>query len=127
MTLIPTSQSDAAISVEVGKVPSLNSFYASKHWILRKKAKDKFKEEILEQLNQYDKVAFKCISVKALVNYRYDLDNSIMCIKFALDAFKEWGGIPDDTKAYVCKVTIEDDSTLPKDTSKVFFIPRLEC
>ena len=121
MILIPTSQSDAVISVEVGKVPSLNSFYASKHWIVRKKAKDKFKEEILEQLNQYDKVTFKCISVKALVNYRYDLDNSIMCIKFALDGFKDWGGIPDDTKAYVSKVSIQYDDTLPKDTAKVFF------
>jgi len=121
MTLIHTLQSDVAISVEVGKVPSLNSFYASKHWIVRKKAKDKFKAEILEQLDQYDKVTFKRISVKALVNYRYDLDNSIMCIKFALDAFKDWGGIPDDTKAYVCKVSIQYDDTLPKDTAKVFF------
>lgn len=121
MTLIHTLQSDVAISVEVGKVPSLNSFYASKHWIVRKKAKDKFKAEILEQLDQYDRVTFKRISVKALVNYRYDLDNSIMCIKFALDAFKDWGGIPDDTKAYVCKVSIQYDDTLPKDTAKVFF------
>jgi len=121
MTLISTLQSDVAISVEVGKVPSLNSFYASKHWIVRKKAKDKFKAEILEQLDQYDRVTFKRISVKALVNYRYDLDNSIMCIKFALDAFKDWGGIPDDTKAYVCKVSIQYDDTLPKDTAKVFF------
>jgi hypothetical protein len=55
MTLTPTSQNAAVISVEVGKVPSLNSFYASKHWIVRKKAKDKFKAEILEQLNNTTK------------------------------------------------------------------------
>jgi len=115
------------ISVEVGKVPSLNSFYASKHWIVRKKAKDKFKGEILDQLKGFDPVRFEKVIIRAEVNYRYDIDNCIMAVKFAMDAFKDWGGIPDDTKAYVCKVTIEDDSTLPKDTSKVFFIPRLEC
>jgi hypothetical protein len=50
MTLTPTLPKDAVIVLEVGKVPSLNSFYASKHWIVRKKAKDKFKAELLEQL-----------------------------------------------------------------------------
>jgi hypothetical protein len=49
-TLTHTLPKDAVIILEVGKVPSLNSFYASKHWIVRKKAKDKFKAELLEQL-----------------------------------------------------------------------------
>lgn len=110
------------ISVEVGKVPSLNAFYASKHWIVRKKAKDKFKEEILAQLNQFDPVQFQEIKVKAEVNYRYDVDNSIMAVKFALDAFKEWGGIEDDSSRYVRGVTIIFNPDLPKDTSKISFI-----
>jgi len=50
-----------------------------------------------------------------------DLDNCIMGIKFALDAFKDWGGIPDDTKKYVQKVSIVYDNTQPKDTGKIIF------
>ena len=121
MTLIPTSQSDAAISVEVGKVPSLNSFYASKHWIVRKKAKDKFKAEFLEQLDQYDKIEFKSVAVTLETNLGYDIDNCIMAVKFGMDAFKDWGGIPDDTKKYFPKLTIIYNDQLPKNTSKLYF------
>jgi len=121
MTLTPTLQRDAAISVEVGKVPSLNSFYASKHWIVRKKAKDKFKAEILEQLNQHDKIKFKSVTVRLETNLGYDIDNCIMAVKFGMDAFKDWGGIEDDTKKYFPKLTIIHNPELEKNTSKLFF------
>jgi len=110
------------ISVEVGKVPSLNAFYASKHWIVRKKAKDKFKAEILDQLNQFDPVKYKKIKIRAEVNYRYDIDNCIMAVKFAMDAFKEWGGIEDDSPKYFNKMTIVQNADIQKDTAKIFFI-----
>jgi|TARA_R110000822_G_scaffold35184_8_gene99308 hypothetical protein len=110
------------ISVKVGKVPSLNSFYASKHWIIRKKAKDKFKAEILDQLMKYDPVKFKNVRVVAEVNYRYDIDNCIMAVKFAMDAFKDWGGIEDDSPKYFKKMVIVQNADLEKDTAKVFFI-----
>lgn len=119
--MIHTSQTHAVIEIEVGKVASLNSFYASKHWIVRKKAKDKFASQILEQLNQYDKITFKSVTVKIETNLRYDIDNCIMVAKFALDAFKDWGGIPDDSKKYIPKLTIEYNPDLEKNTSKVFF------
>lgn len=124
MSLIPILPNDAAIIVEIGKVPSLNSFYASKHWAIRKKAKDTFKAEILEQLNEMDKIQFQKIHIKAEVNYRYDLDNSIMAVKFALDAFKEWGGIPDDTKEHFGQLTLIYNSDLPKDQARISFIPK---
>jgi len=111
----------AVIEIEVGKVTSLNMFYASKHWIIRKKAKDKFSAEILDQLNKYDKITFKSITVKVETNLRYDIDNCIMVAKFALDAFKDWGGIPDDTKEFVPKLTMEYNPNLEKNTSKVFY------
>ena len=114
--MIHTSQTHAVIEIEVGKVASLNSFYASKHWIVRKKAKDKFAAQILEQLNQYDKITFKSVTVKIETNLRYDIDNCIMVAKFALDAFKDW-----DSKKYIPKLTIEYNPELEKNTSKVFF------
>ena len=119
--MIHTSQNHAVIEIEVGKVASLNSFYASKHWIVRKKAKDKFAAQILEQLNQYDKITFKSVTVKIETNLRYDIVNCVMVAKFALDAFKDWGGIPDDSKKYIPKLTIEYNPELEKNTSKVFF------
>jgi hypothetical protein len=125
MTLTHTLQSVADISVEVGKVPSLNSFYASKHWIVRKKAKDKFKSEILEQLNQYDKVEFKQVNVRLETNLGYDIDNCIMAVKFGMDAFKDWGGIADDTKKYFPKLTIVHNPDLEKNISKLFFTGEL--
>ena len=110
----------AVIEIEVGKVTSLNMFYASKHWIIRKKAKDKFSAEILDQLNKYDKISFKSITVKVETNLRYDIDNCIMVAKFALDAFKDWGGIPDDTKEFVPKLTMEYNPNLEKIHQKFF-------
>ena len=112
---------DADIEVEVGKVPSLNAFYASKHWAIRKKAKDKFKSEILEELDKYDKVTFDRVSVRLETNLGYDIDNCIMAIKFGMDAFKEWGGVPADTKKYFPKLTIVHNTELDKNTSKIFF------
>ena len=111
----------ADISVEIGKVPSLNAFYASKHWIVRKKAKDKFKAQVLEQLNQLDPITFEQVSVRLETNLGYDIDNCIMAVKFGMDAFKDWGGIKDDTKKYFPKLTIIHNPSLPKDTSKLFF------
>ena len=116
-------QKDVDISVEVGKVPSLNSFYASKHWIVRKKAKDKFKAEILDQLKGFDPVRFEKVIIRAEVNYRYDIDNCIMAVKFAMDAFKDWGGVEDDSPKYFNKLTIVQNTDLQKDTAKIFFIP----
>ena len=121
MTLTPTLPNDAVISLNVGKVPSLNAFYASKHWIVRKKAKDTFKEDFLNQLNQYDKIEFKSVSVRLETNLGYDIDNCIMAVKFAMDALKDWGGVKDDTKVYFPKLTIIYNPDLEKNTSKIFF------
>ena len=121
MTLTHTLPNDAVISLDVGKVPSLNAFYASKHWIVRKKAKDTFKEDFLNQLNQYDKVEFKSVSVRLETNLGYDIDNCIMAVKFAMDALKDWGGVKDDTKVYFPKLTIIYNPELEKNTSKIFF------
>ena len=112
---------DIEISVILSKVPSLNQFYASKHWIVRKKAKDKFTEEVLAQLAAYDKTRFKTITATLRHNYGYDNDNCIMAIKFALDALRKWGGIEDDNTNFVTKVTISRDHDLTKNTGKVIF------
>ena len=112
---------DIEISVTLSKVPSLNQFYASKHWIVRKKAKDKFTEEVLTQLAAYDKTRFQTITATLRHNYGYDNDNCIMAIKFALDALRKWGGIEDDNTNFVTKITISRDHEIEKNTGQVIF------
>ena len=107
--------------VVVGKVPSLNAFYASKHWTVRAKAKEKHCAEVLQQLQQLDKYELAHVEIKCRVHYRYDLDNSVMAIKFALDAFKQWGGVKDDSPKYVDRIKMTYDPSLPKDTAEIIF------
>ena len=105
--------------VVVGKVPSLNAFYSSKHWTVRAKAKDKHCQEVMLQLLQYDLEQITDVQILCKVNYRYDIDNAIMAVKFALDAFKTWGGVKDDSRTYVHSLKMVHDTTIPKDTAEI--------
>ena len=105
--------------VVVGKVPSLNAFYASKHWTVRAKAKTKHCQEVTLQLEQYDLQQITDVHIHCKVNYRYDIDNAIMAVKFALDAFKTWGGVKDDSRKYVHSLKLVHDTTIPKDTAEI--------
>ena len=113
---------DTRIEVTLGKVPSLNQFYSSKHWIVRKKAKDKFVAEVLDQLAGYDKFKFSSLVVNLEHNYGYDNDNCIMAIKFALDGLRKHGGVQDDTARFVTKVSIFRNSEVEKNTGRVIFL-----
>lgn len=105
------------IQIELGKIPSLNKFYSSPHWTFRSKEKTKWKEIISQQLD-YDFQFISC-SIIAQVNYRYDLDNCIMAIKFTQDALVDSGMIADDNKKFIQRVTIEPKEDLPKNSSLI--------
>lgn len=107
----------ASIEINLGKIPSLNKFYASPHWTFRSREKTKWKAIISEQLD-YDFQFEYCI-ITAKVNYRYDLDNCIMAVKFTQDALVDAGMIVDDNKKFVKAVRIEPAVDLPKDTSVI--------
>lgn len=121
MTSTLQNLADGKIQIELTKIPSLNQFYASKHWTNRKKLKDGLVKEILPQLERYDKVTFNCIEVTFICNYRLDPDNCIMGIKFALDVFKDWGGIVDDSNKYVKQIRIKHDPKHTKGTGTIIF------
>jgi hypothetical protein len=107
--------------VVVGKVPSLNAFYASKHWTARVKAKELASKEVMSQLEKYDLEQITDVHILCRVNYRYDIDNAIMAVKFALDAFKTWGGVKDDSRKYVKSLKMVHDTTITKDTAEITF------
>lgn len=105
------------IVIELGKIPSLNKFYSSPHWTFRSKEKTKWKSIISEQLD-YD-FQFEYCVITAKVNYRYDLDNCIMAIKFTQDALVDAGMVRDDNKKFIREVRIEPALDLPKNTSQI--------
>ena len=63
-------------TVTVGKVPSLNAFYASKHWTVRAKAKEKHCGEVLQQLQDNDIVELGS-ELRDVVDYRLKLSNQL--------------------------------------------------
>ena len=102
------------IQIRLTKIPSLNQFYSSKHWTFRKKLKDELNAEIMAQLEQYDPVTYEGLEVYLRCNYRMDLDNCIMAVKFVVDAFNKWGGLEDDSPKYFQKIRMEVDKSLEK-------------
>jgi hypothetical protein len=107
--------------IVVGKVPSLNAFYASKHWTARVKAKELASREVMSQLLKYDLEQITDVHILCRVNYRYDIDNAIMAVKFALDTFKTWGGVKDDSRKYVHSLKLVHDTSIRKDTAEITF------
>ena len=107
--------------IVVGKVPSLNAFYASRHWTARVKAKELTSREVMSQLEKYDLEQITDVHILCRVNYRYDIDNAIMAVKFALDTFKTWGGVKDDSRKYVKSLKLVHDTTITKDTAEITF------
>lgn len=107
------------IEITVGKVPSLNAFYASKHWTFRKREKDKWKESIDRELESYDADSYTTAKVHIRCNYRYDIDNSIMVAKFVCDSLVDNGWIPNDSPKHVQEVKLLADPSITKDTSIV--------
>ena len=105
------------IVIELGKIPSLNKFYSSPHWTFRSREKTKWKGLIAAQLD-YDFQFISC-TITARVNYRYDLDNCIMAIKFTQDALVDAGMVADDNKRFIKAVAIEPAPELPKNTSQI--------
>ena len=107
------------IVLTLGKVPSLNSFYAGSHWTKRKKAKDAALETIKEQLGYNTGAAYNSFRVTAYVRYRYDLDNSIIAIKFTSDALKTLGWIKDDSPKYFRRLSMVWTEQVPKDKAEI--------
>ena len=105
------------ISIFFEDVPSLNKFYESKHWTYRAKQKDHYSTMVLSQLSTQEKPNWNQIKATLLINHRMDVDNSIMAVKFALDAFRRWGGVTDDSPKHLKKISLEVNEELPKNTA----------
>ena len=107
------------IDINLPKPPSLNQFYAGKHFAIRQKYKKQYFDELERAFDTYQDFFAKEFSVHVFHNSRYDTDNCILAIKFTADYLRHRGWVKDDTKKYFKKLSIEVDENLPKTVFKV--------
>ena len=113
------SKYDNEIILTLGKPPSLNKFYAGKHWSFRKRLADEYKRTVKDALDNFDSFTISRFELRVNYNSRFDCDNSILCCKFVADALVEKGYVPDDSPKYYRKLVINYEPSLPKETYQV--------
>lgn len=109
------------VTFTLPKPPSLNQFYAGKHFAVRQKYKKEYNEHIKEALSQIDPFHADTFKICMVHNTRYDCDNTILSIKFLSDYLKDNGYVTDDSKKYFKGLdirVIRDGEDIEKD--KVF-------
>lgn len=103
------------IEVSIPKPPSLNQLYAGKFWTYRHGQKEKYFAGISRALEGFDRWTMDRFAVHLRYNSKYDLDNSIVAIKFLADYLRYNGYVHDDTPKYFVELRISYDADLKKD------------
>lgn len=111
------------IIVSLPKPPSLNQFYAGRHYAVRKKYKDKYWGEIEKAMDKLDKFTMDQMSIHVVYNCRFDVDNAICCCKFLADYLRNHGYIKDDNPKFFTSQSTKYDPTLEKDE----FVAKIKC
>ena len=111
------------ITLSLPKPPSLNQYYAGKHWAIRKKQKDEYSAYCKTELEKFD--SFTCDSYEIHIRYnsRHDVDNVILVSKFLSDTLVSQGIVKDDGNKYYKRLNIINDKELPKDS----FLVKVKC
>lgn len=104
------------IALHLPKPPSLNQFYAGRHYAVRTKHKADYWKNIERALETHDKFTMERYSIHVRYNCRYDVDNAICCCKFLADYLRNNGYVVDDTPKYFTEQTTRFDDTVEKNT-----------
>jgi len=104
------------IELNLPKPPSLNAYYAGKHWAIRKKQKDEYSKHCKGELEKYDAFSAETYSIYIEYNSRHDVDNVILVSKFLSDTLVDMGFVKDDGNKYYQKLCIKINKELPKDS-----------
>ena len=107
------------IDLNLPKPPSLNQFYAGRHFTVRQKYKKEYFNALEEAFKNYDEFFAETFEIDVFHNSRYDTDNCILAIKFTADYLRHRNFVKDDTKKYFKKLSIRVQEDLPKDIFKV--------
>jgi hypothetical protein len=114
---------DLIIELKLPKPPTLNTFYAGRHFSVRTKHKKDYWKHIKDSIETYDRWQMESFSIDVIYNCRYDVDNAICCAKFLSDYLKENGYVPDDTPKYFTEQSTKFDPDLEKNQ----FLARIKC
>lgn len=108
----------------VTKPVSLNKFYSGTHWTKRATLKNQIRDEIIAQLEGVPRIPIVDVNVTCLSNVKFDLDNTIPSVKFALDVLVEMGILPNDSRKYIKSVTLRYADTILKGEALVYVTGR---
>lgn len=111
------------VKITLPKPPSLNQFYAGKHWTIRSKKKSEYWSYIAKELDSLDRFHMERFSIDVRYNCRYDVDNAIVCSKFLADYLRNNGYVDDDTPKYFFSQKTQYDPELEKDS----FLVNIKC
>ena len=111
------------IDLNLPKPPSLNAYYAGKHWAIRKKHKDEYSKKCKEEIEKFDYFTFESYEIHISYNSRHDVDNVILVSKFLSDTLVSMGMVKDDGNKYYKRLNIIIDKELPKDS----FLVKVKC
>lgn len=106
------------VTISLPKPPSLNQWYAGKHWAARKKQKEDFNKGVEEELEKIDLFTMERFSIAVDYNCRYDVDNCITSIKFLADCLRSNGYVVDDNPKYFFSQSITFNPELKKNEFK---------
>lgn len=107
------------ITIDLPKPPSLNQFYAGKHFAIRQKYKKEYFNALEKAFDDYEEFTAETFSIHVSHNSRYDTDNCILAIKFTADYLRHRNWVKDDTKKYFKYLSIKVDEELPKEIFKI--------
>lgn len=111
--------------------PSLNKFYASKHWGYRKNEKLKFNKHLdslsIDFPSKDIDLELRTYSMSVKNFTRMDNDNVIMVCKFVNDYLKANGYIKDDTRKYFRAVSIHTHEKEKEDQRRCSVTIEFSC
>lgn len=111
------------VTLKLPKPPSLNQYYAGRHWSIRKRQKTGYIKAVQGELEHQVPFTTERFAISVRYNARYDVDNAIVCCKFVVDYLRAEGYVPNDTPKYFIKQCTEYDPSLDKDQ----FVATIKC
>lgn len=115
-------EDEVRISFFLPKPPSLNEFYAGKHFSVRTKYKNEYFKILDSVFADIDAFHCEVFRIDVLHNTRLDCDNVILAVKFLADYLRHCGMVENDNRRYFKSFSIgveEDAEVVRKDFLKV--------
>ena len=108
-------------TITVPKTVSLNTFYAGGHWTKRTKIKNEAYENIRQAMQAHERPdePIERYNITLSHNTRYDIDNTIVGVKFFSDWLRKNDWTREDSKKHLRQVRLSVDENLQRDVFKL--------